>query len=117
MEKTLGIKSQSKNILMFYLSLFVALTLLLLGKDIFAATVNVASGTFADFYSTFIGFIYGVPGITIGILILLFGVVMMVAKHFFVFIICLLAVILFFLSPEIVLGLAQLGAKLAGAII
>ena len=113
MEKIL----KNKNMLMFYVTVFVALTLLLVGKDIFAATVNVTSGTFADFYSIFIGFIYGVPGIAIGIIILLFGVIMMVAKHFFVFIVCLLAVILFFMSPEIVLGLARIGAALAGAVI
>lgn len=117
MEKTLGIKSQNKNMLMFYLAVFVVLVLSLVGKDVFAATVNTASGTFASFYSTFIGFVFGVPGIVIGIMLLLFGVIMMVAKHFFVFIVCLLAVILFFLSPSIVLGLATSGAALSGAIL
>ena len=108
---------QNKKMLMVFLVLFVALTLALVGKDTSAATVTTTTGTFADFYTTFIGFVYGVPGIVIGILLLLFGVIMMVAKHFFVFIVCLLATILFFLAPEIVLGMANMGASLSGAII
>ena len=47
----------------------------------------------------------------------LFGVVMMVAKHWMTGIISFIAIVLFFLAPEIVLGVASTGAALAGAII
>ena len=106
-----------KQLVLMLSAMLISAVLLFAGKTVFAFTVNVSSGTFADFYTTFMGFVYGVPGIVIGIIMLLFGVIMMLAKHFLVFVIALLAVVLFFLSPEIVLGLAKMGAGLAGAMI
>jgi len=82
-----------------------------------AATVNVTGGGLGDFYNTLVGFIYGVPGVIIAIFIFLFGVIMMISKHFFIMIMAIVAIILFFLAPDIVLALANSGAALSGAII
>jgi len=82
-----------------------------------AASVNVTGGALGDFYNVMVGYIYGTPGVIIAIFIFLFGVIMMISKHFFIMIMAIVAIVLFFLAPDIVLGLANTGAALSGAII
>ncbi|MHB1696619.1 MAG: TrbC/VirB2 family protein [bacterium] len=88
-----------------------------IGRDVSAATVSVTGGALGDFYNTIIGFIYGPIGIIIAVFIFLFGVIMMISKHFFIMIMAIVAIILFFLAPDLVLGFANMGAALSGAII
>ena len=91
--------------------------LALSSKGASATAINVTGGSFSTLYTTIMGFIYGGPGVIVAILMGLFGVVMMVSKHWTAFIVVMIAIIVFFLIPEIVLGLATTGAGLAGAII
>ena len=111
------LKASSKAKLTLALTIFALLAFSLMSKSATAFTVNVTSGTFADFYNTIMGFVFGGPGIIIAVFMLLFGVVMMLAKHWMTGIIAFVAIVLFFLAPEIVLGVASTGAALAGAII
>ena len=112
----LNLKHTKARILLMFtvLALF---AFALIGKNVTAATVNVTSGSFSDLYNTIMGFIYGGPGIIVAILMGLFGVVMMISKHWTVFVVVIIAIIVFFLIPEIVLSLASMGASLAGAVI
>lgn len=89
----------------------------LMSKSATAMTVNVTGGVFGDFYNTIMGFVFGVPGVIVAIFLGLFGVLMMVTKHWTAGVVSFVGIILFFLVPEIVLGLASIGASLAGAII
>ena len=111
------LNANSKAKLTLALTLLALFAFALMSRSATAFTVDTTSGTFSDFYNTIMGFVFGAPGIIIAVFMLLFGVVMMVAKHWMTGIISIIAVILFFLAPEIVLGVASTGAGLAGAII
>jgi type IV secretory pathway VirB2 component (pilin) len=113
----LNLKQNTKARILLMFTVLTLFMFVLIGKNVTAATVNVASGSFADLYNTIIGFIYGGPGIIVAILMGLFGVVMMASKHWTVFVVVIIAIIVFFLIPEIVLSLASMGASLAGAVI
>ena len=97
--------------------MLMCIVLALISKGASAATVNTTSGTFATLYSTVMGFIFGGPGIIVAILMGLFGVIMMVSKHWTAFIVVMIALIIFFMIPNIVTLLATAGATAAGAII
>ena len=97
--------------------MLIGIVLALISRNVSATTINTSTGSFSTLYSTMLGFIYGGPGIIVAILMGLFGVVMMVSKHWTAFIVVMIAIIIFFLIPEIVLSLASAGATLAGAII
>jgi type IV secretory pathway VirB2 component (pilin) len=99
------------------LTVLALLMFVFISEKVNAFTINTTGGTFADFYNTIMGFIFGDIGIIIAVFMLLFGIIMMVAKHWMVGIISFIAIVLFFLAPEIVLGVASTGAGLAGAII
>lgn len=111
------LNANSKAKLTLALTLLALFAFALMSKSVTAFTINVTSGTFADAYNTIMGFVFGAPGILVAVFMFLFGVVMMVAKHWMVGIISFIAIVLFFLCPEIVLGVASTGAALAGAII
>ena len=111
------LNANSKAKLTLALTLLALFAFALISRSATAFTVDTTSGTFADFYNTIMGFVFGAPGIIIAVFMLLFGVVMMVAKHWMTGIISFIAIVLFFLAPEIVLGVASTGASLAGAII
>ena len=113
----LNLKQNTKARILLMFTVLALFAFALIGKNVTAATVNVTSGSFSDLYNTIMGFIYGGPGIIVAILMGLFGVVMMVSKHWTVFVVVIIAIIVFFLIPEIVLSLASLGAGLAGAVI
>ena len=113
----LNLKQNTKARILLMFTVLALFAFALIGKNVTAATVDVTSGSFADLYNTIMGFIYGGPGIIVAILMGLFGVVMMISKHWTVFIVVIIAIIVFFLIPEIVLSLASMGAGLAGAII
>jgi type IV secretory pathway VirB2 component (pilin) len=113
----LNLKQNTKARILLMFTVLTLFMFVLIGKNVTAATVNVASGSFADLYNTIMGFIYGGPGIIVAILMGLFGVVMMISKHWTVFVVVIIAIIVFFLIPEIVLSLASMGASLAGAVI
>ena len=113
----LNLKQNTKARILLMFTVLALFAFALIGKNVTAATVNVTSGSFSDLYNTIMGFIYGGPGIIVAILMGLFGVVMMISKHWTVFVVVIIAIIVFFLIPEIVLSLASIGAGLAGAII
>jgi len=113
----LNLKQNTKARILLMFTVLALFAFALISKNVTAATVNVTSGSFSDLYNTIMGFIYGGPGIIVAILMGLFGVVMMISKHWTVFIVVIIAIIVFFLIPEIVLSLASMGAGLAGAII
>ena len=113
----LNLKQNTKARILLMFTVLALFAFALIGKNVTAATVNVTSGSFSDLYNTIMGFIYGGPGIIVAILMGLFGVVMMISKHWTVFVVVIIAIIVFFLIPEIVLSLASMGAGLAGAII
>ena len=113
----LNLKQNTKARILLMFTVLALFAFALIGKNVTAATVNVTSGSFSDLYNTIMGFIYGGPGIIVAILMGLFGVVMMISKHWTVFVVVIIAIIVFFLIPEIVLSLASLGAGLAGAVI
>ncbi len=113
----LNLKQNTKARILLMFTVLALFAFVLIGKNVTAATVNVTSGSFSDLYNTIMGFIYGGPGIIVAILMGLFGVVMMISKHWTVFVVVIIAIIVFFLIPEIVLSLASIGAGLAGAII
>ena len=108
---------KTKNTIPIIAIMLMGIVFVLISKSASAATVNTASGTFATLYSTMMGFIFGGPGIIVAILMGLFGVIMMVSKHWTAFIVVMIAIIIFFMIPEIVTTLAGTGATLAGAII
>ena len=97
--------------------MLMGVVLALTSKSASATTINTTSGSFGSLYSTMMGFIFGGPGIIVAILMGLFGVVMMVSKHWTAFIVVMIAIIIFFLIPEIVTALATAGASASGAII
>ena len=113
----LNLKQNTKARILLMFTVLALFAFALIGKNVTAATVNVTSGSFSDLYNTIMGFIYGGPGIIVAILMGLFGVVMMITKHWTVFVVVIIAIIVFFLIPEIVLSLASMGASLAGAVI
>ena len=113
----LNLKQNTKARILLMFTVLALFAFALIGKNVTAATVNVTSGSFSDLYTTIMGFIYGGPGIIVAILMGLFGVVMMISKHWTVFVVVIIAIIVFFLIPEIVLSLATAGASLAGAVI
>lgn len=113
----LNLKQNTKARILLMFTVLALFAFALIGKNVTAATVNVTSGSFSDLYNTIMGFIYGGPGIIVAILMGLFGVVMMISKHWTVFVVVIIAIIVFFLIPEIVLSLASMGASLAGAVI
>ena len=113
----LNLKQNTKARILLMFTVLALFAFALIGKNVTAATVNVTSGSFSDLYNTIMGFIYGGPGIIVAILMGLFGVVMMMSKHWTVFVVVIIAIIVFFLIPEIVLSLASMGASLAGAVI
>ena len=113
----LNLKQNTKARILLMFTVLALFMFAFIGKNVTAATVNVTSGSFSDLYNTIMGFIYGGPGIIVAILMGLFGVVMMISKHWTVFVVVIIAIIVFFLIPEIVLSLASIGAGLAGAII
>ena len=113
----LNLKQNTKARILLMFTVLALFAFALIGKNVTAATVNVTSGSFSDLYNTIMGFIYGGPGIIVAILMGLFGVVMMISKHWTVLVVVIIAIIVFFLIPEIVLSLASMGASLAGAVI
>jgi len=102
-------------------SVFLALSVLVLwgSGSATAATVTTPTGStgLGALYTTITGFVYGAPGLIIAIFIFLFGVIMMIAKHFFVMIMAMVAIVLFFLAPSVVVALANTGAAASGAIL
>ena len=108
---------KTKNTIPIIAIMLMGIVFVLISKSASAATVNTTSGTFATLYTTMMGFIFGGPGIIVAILMGLFGVIMMVSKHWTAFIVVMIAIIIFFMIPEIVTTLATTGAGLAGAII
>ena len=53
------LKASSKAKLTLALTIFALLAFSLMSKSATAFTVNVTSGTFADFYNTMMGFVFG----------------------------------------------------------
>ena len=97
----------------FYMLIMAAIAFA--NKGVSAATVS-TTGTGADFYNTIISFIYGPPGIVIGILVGSFGALMLV-KHWLITIFVIIALVIFYSIPYLVLMIATTGAASTGAMI
>ena len=97
----------------FYMLIMAAIAFA--GKGVSAATVS-TTGTGADFYNTILGFIFGPPGIIIGILVGSFGALMLI-KHWLITIFAVLALVIFYSIPYLVLMIAGTGAASSGAMI
>lgn len=110
-----GLSLQKKRIFAagFYMLIIAAIAFM--DKGVSAATVS-TTGTGADFYTAIVTFIYGPPGIVIGILVGSFGALMLI-KHWLITVFCVIALLVFYSMPYLVLAIASLGAASSGAMI
>ncbi|RZV39917.1 MAG: hypothetical protein EVJ48_03060 [Candidatus Acidulodesulfobacterium acidiphilum] len=110
-----GLSLQKKRIFTSVFYMLIIAVIAFEGKGVSAATVS-TSGTGSSFYNTIVGFFYGPIGITVGILLLAFGALMLV-KHWLITVFCVIALLLFYGVPYLVLSVASTGAAASGAMI
>ena len=110
-----GLSLQKKRIFTSVFYMLIIAVIAFAGKGVSAATVS-TTGTGADFYTTIISFIYGPPGIVIGILAGAFGALMLI-KHWLITIFVVLALLIFYSIPYLVIAIASIGAASSGAMI
>ncbi len=110
-----GLSLQKKRIFTAALYMLIMVGIAFTDKGVSAATVS-TSGTGSSFYNTIVGFFYGPIGITIGILVFAFGALMLI-KHWLITVFCVIALIIFYGVPYLVLSVASTGAAASGAMI
>lgn len=110
-----GLSLQKKRIFAAGFYMLIIAVIAFAGKGVSAATVS-TSGTGSNFYNTIVGFFYGPIGITVGIFLLAFGALMLV-KHWLITVLCVIALLLFYGVPYLVLSVASTGAAASGAMI
>jgi hypothetical protein len=107
--------------LMLFTVLALTIVALLVAKNSTAATFTTptsgGTGVMSSVYVTVSGWVYGAPGLIIGLGLIIFGVFMGISKHFMMFFIFLIAAVLLFLAPSIVIGIATAAASVSGAVI